>query len=316
MDSRKLRYFAVTARLGSFSRAAEELRVAQPALSRRIREIEDELGQPLFSRHGRGVRLTPFGASALQKAEEIEHLIGAIRHEARQHYPLQGKVALGLPPAAALRIGPPLAARIREAYPHVVLSLRDGVSSLVQEWLIGGRIDLGVTYNATPVDGLETVPVLRERAVLVGPPADAAADGAGEPIRLRDIAGLPLIMPSLPHNNRRVLEEAAARHEVRLVIRTEVDSVALTKAMVRDGQGYTILSHASVEDEVGRGELSRRVIDSPPVFADLSLVATKVALSDPLKRHVALELHRLLIELCKTGAWPEASLLESKTALP
>lgn len=59
MDSRKLRYFAVTARLGSFTRAAEELRIAQPALSRRIREIEEELGQELLVRHGRGVRLTP-----------------------------------------------------------------------------------------------------------------------------------------------------------------------------------------------------------------------------------------------------------------
>lgn len=316
MDSRKLRYFAVTARLGSFSRAAEELRVAQPALSRRIREIEDELGQPLFSRHGRGVRLTPFGASVLQKAEEIEHLIGLIRHEARQSYPLQGKVALGLPPAAALRIGPPLAARIRQAQPHIVLSLRDGVSSLIQEWLIGGRIDLGVTYNATPVDGLEIVPLLRERAVLVGPPADVTVEGADEPIRLRDIAGLPLIMPSLPHNNRRVLEAAAARHEVRLVIRAEVDSVALTKALVRDGQGYTILSHASVEEEVRRGELSRRVIDNPPVFADLSLVATKAALSEPLKRHVALELRQLVTEACLSGAWPDAVLLDPRTAMP
>lgn len=312
MDSRKLRYFAVTARLGSFSRAAEELRVAQPALSRRIREIEDELGQPLFSRHGRGVRLTPFGASVLQKAEEIEHLIGQIRRDARQPYPLQGKVALGMPPAAALRIGPPLAARIRQSHPDIVLSLRDGVSSLIQEWLIGGRIDLGVTYNATPIDGLEIVPLLRERAALVGPPADILAGGDNEPIRLRDIAGLPLIMPSLPHNNRRVLEQAAARHEVRLVIRTEVDSVALTKALVRDGQGYTILSHASVEDEASRGELSRRAIDSPPVFADLSLVATKAALSDPLKRHVALELRRLLTELCESGAWPGATLPNQK----
>lgn len=311
MDSRKLRYFAVTARLGSVSRAAEELRVAQPALSRRIREIEDELGQPLFVRHGRGVRLTPFGASVLEKAEEIEHLIGLIKHEAREHYPLQGKVALGMPPAAALRIGPPLAVRIRQAYPQVMLSLRDGVSSLIQEWLIGGRIDLGVTYNATPVDGLEIVHLLRERAVLVGPPTEAPGSN-DEPVKLRDIAGLPLIMPSLPHNNRRVLEEAAARHEVRLVIRAEVDSVALTKALVRDGQGYTILSHASVEEEVRRGELSRRIIDSPPVFADLSLVATRAALEAPLKRHVALELRRLLTELCESGAWPGAMSANQK----
>jgi len=315
MDSRKLRYFAVTARLGSFSRAAEELRVAQPALSRRIREIEDELGRPLFVRHGRGVRLTPFGATVLQRAEEIEHLIGLIRQDAALQVPMQGRVALGLPPAAALRIGPPLAARLHRASPGLVLSLRDGVSSLIEEWLMAGRIDLGISYNATPVEGLEIVPLLRERAVLVGPPAAIAPDSAEEPIRLRDIAGLPLIMPSLPHNNRRVLEEAAARHEVRLVIRTEVDSVALTKALVQDGQGYTILSHASVEAEVRRGELSRRRIDSPPVFAVLSLVGTKVTLADPLKRYVALEARDLMRELSEAGEWPEATSLDAEAGI-
>lgn len=313
MDSRKLRYFAVTARLGSFSRAAEELRVAQPALSRRIREIEEELGRRLFVRHGRGVRLTAFGATVLQRAEEIEHLMGLIRHEAGLQEPLQGKVALGLPPAAALRIGPPLAARIHRASPQLVLSLRDGVSSLIEEWLLAGRIDLGITYNATPVEGLEIIPLLRERAVLVCPPETIGLNDG--PIRLRDIAGLPLIMPSLPHNNRRVLEEAAARHEVRLVIRAEVDSVALTKALVRDGQGYTILSHASVEEEVQRGELGRRAIDSPPVFAVLSLVGTRLALADPLKRYVALEACALLRELCATGAWPEATALDTKVSI-
>ncbi|HEV2574773.1 MAG TPA: LysR family transcriptional regulator [Beijerinckiaceae bacterium] len=307
MDSRKLRYFAVTARLGSFTRAAEELRIAQPALSRRIREIEEELGQELLVRHGRGVRLTPVGAAVLQRAEEIEHLMGLIKHEANQDRPaLRGKISIGMPPAAALRIGPRLAQRMAQAHPHVTLHLRDGVSSLIHEWVIEKRIDLGLAYNATPIDGLENVPLLRERAVLVGPPDARAVTAVNEPIRLRDIAGLPLIMPSLPHNNRRVLEEAAARHGVRLVIRTEVDSVALTKAMVREGQGYTILSHASVDDEVMQGELSRRVIDNPPVFADLFLIADRSAKSESLKQQVMQEIQALVFELCDNGAWPEA----------
>ncbi|MGY6251029.1 LysR family transcriptional regulator [Bosea thiooxidans] len=310
MDSRKLRYFAVTARLGSFTRASEELRIAQPALSRRIREVEEELGQRLLVRHGRGVRLTPAGAAVLRRAEEIEHLIGLIKQEASQQPPaLRGKLLLGMPPAAALRIGPPLAARMSRSHPDVVLSLRDGVSSLIQEWVIARRIDLGIAYNATPIDGLRVVPLLRERAVLIGPADRSAVTRLDGPIRLREIAGLPLIMPSLPHNNRRVLEEAAARRGVRLVIRTEVDSVALTKALVRDGHGYTILSHASVEEEVLRGELSRRAIDDPPVFAVLSLIMESAAMQEPVRQVVVEELRAMLSELCESGAWPEAAML-------
>ncbi|POR56874.1 LysR family transcriptional regulator [Bosea psychrotolerans] len=310
MDSRKLGYFASVARAGSFSRAAEELRIAQPALSRRIRELEDELGQPLLVRHGRGVRLTALGASVLQRAEEIEHLLAQIKTDARQDRPaLRGSVSLGLPPAAGLLLGPPLAAHMAQAYPEIVLNLREGVSSLIHEWLAEKRIDVGLVYNAMPVDGFRIVPLLRERMVLVGPPGDTRRIGETPEIRIKDIAGLPLIMPSLPHNNRRVLEQAAARHEVRLAIRSEVDSVALTKAMVRVGQGYTILTHASVQAEVARGELSRRAIDNPPILATLALIMRQSTLAEPLARQLGSEIEALLAGLCGTEAWPGATLI-------
>ena len=88
------------------------------------------------------------------------------------------------------------------------------------------------------------------------------------------------------------------------MVRAEVDSVALTMALVRDGHGYTILSHASVEAEVVRGELSRRVIDNPPVFANLSLVMDVATRRDPSIREVAEEIQALIKELCESGSWP------------
>lgn len=308
MDSRKLRYFAEVARTGSFSRAAEELRIAQPALSRRVREVEDELGQKLLVRHGRGVRLTPFGAAVLGRVDEIEYLLAQIKSEAAQgSLAVRGAVSLALPPAAGLLVGPPLVASLAESHPDVVLNLREGISSLIHEWLTEKRIDLGLVYNAVPVDGLHIVPLLRERMVLVGPPGDGRRLSNTPDIRIKDIAGLPLIMPTLPHNNRRVLEQAAARHGVRLDIRSEVDSVALTKALVRTGRGYTMLTYASVRDEVERGDLSARAIEHPPIIATLSLAMRNETMAAPLAREVALEIQNLLLELSRSGAWPGAT---------
>lgn len=308
MDSRKLAYFATVARAGSFSRAAEELRIAQPALSRRVREIEEELGRALLVRHGRGVRLTPVGAAVLRRVEEIEHLLALIRAEARRgDRALRGTVTLGLPPAAGLLIGPPLAAFFAEAHTDVVLNLREGISSLIHEWLAEKRIDVGLVYNVVPMDGLHVIPLLREQMVLVGPPGDVLRISDAEGLRLKHIAGLPLIMPSLPHNNRRMIEQAAARHEVRLTIRTEVDSVALTKAMVRAGHGYTILTYSSVHEEVTRGDLTMYTVDHPPIVATLSAVMLKETVATPLTRELTDALRATLLGLIRRGIWRDSA---------
>ncbi len=93
------------------------------------------------------------GAAVLQRAEEIEHLMGLIKHEANQDRPaLRGKISIGMPPAAALRIRPTLGAADGAGASPYPLHLRDGVSSLIHEWVIEKRIDLGLAYNATPID--------------------------------------------------------------------------------------------------------------------------------------------------------------------
>jgi DNA-binding transcriptional LysR family regulator len=83
-------------------------------------------------------------------------------------------------------------------------------------------------------------------------------------LRIRDIAELPLIMPAFPHANRRVLEQAAVQHGVHLRIALEVDSVTLTKALVRRGLGYSLLTYTAIQEEVARGELRASRSSAPP----------------------------------------------------
>jgi LysR family nitrogen assimilation transcriptional regulator len=309
MDLRQLRYFASVARAGSFSRAAEELRIAQPALSRRIRELEETLGKPLLVRHGRGVRLTAAGALVLQRAEEIQQLVAQLEAESQGDEVMRGSVSLGVPPAAGLLIAPPVIAHFAEAQPDVALHVREGISSLIHEWLGEGRIDVGVVYNPLPVEGIEVLPILRERMVLVGPPDGLGKPGLRPEIHIKDLADLPLIMPSLPHNNRRVLEQAAMRHAVRLRILSEVDSVALTKRLVGLDHGYTILTYASVHDEVMRGELTARPVDRPAIAATLAIAMTKEPRPTPLIRALADTVKVTLHRLVRDGAWPQAQIL-------
>ncbi len=306
MDLRRLRYFAAVARAGSFSRAAEELRVAQPALSRRIAEFEAELGKPLLVRHGRGIRLTAEGAAVLQRAEEIQRLVRELESEARRGSELRGTITLAVPPSAGLQLVPPVIRAFADVAPGIVVRVREGVSSLIQEWLAEGRVDVGVVYNALPIEGLRIVPLLRERMVLVGPPAGREGPETPVSVNVRDMTEIPLIMPSLPHNNRRVLEQAAARHGLTLTIVSEVDSVAITKALVASGQGFTVLTYASVKAEIDRGELTARNIDRPTIAATLSQMAPRSTQMSPAHSVLMATIERTVVNIAERGFWPGA----------
>lgn len=279
MDFREIRYFAQVATAGSFSLAAQELRVAQPALSRQIRKLEQELGVDLLVRHGRGVRLTGAGSVLLERAEQMIHLLRSTGDEVRAGAnTVSGHVSLGLPPAAGLLLAPPIVRTFQREWPQVALHVRDGISNLLQEWLLDGRLDVAVLYNPPPLDALESEVIMQEHMVVVEPP-DRPDRPARQPrgksaigtCRIRDLADMPLIMPGLPHNNRRIAEQAAIQHGVRLRVRLEVDSVTLAKAMVKSGLGCTILAYAAVHEEVMRGELKVRVIERPALVSTVAI---------------------------------------------
>lgn len=306
MEFRELRYFMHVARAGSFSQAAGELNVAQPALSRQVRKLEQALGVELLIRHGRGVRLTSAGSVLLERAEAIAQMLRQTTEQIKiSQDVVTGHVALGVPPAAGLLIIPPVVGEFRKRFPHVSLHIREGISSLLQEWVPERRVDVAVLYNPPPLESIDVSPLLHERMALVGPPLA----GQGRPraplkeCRIRDLGDLPLIMPSMPHNNRRVLEQAAIQHGVQVRIVLEVDSVALTKAMVKRGYGYTILTYSSVHDEVMRGELQARFIERPPLIATLSIVRLREERSPRLARELVRTVREVLRGLVDDGSW-------------
>ncbi len=310
MDFRELRYFAHVARAGSFSRAANELRIAQPALSRQIRKLEEELGAPLLVRHGRGVRLTGAGSLLLERAETLSHLLHQTADEVRANgNTLTGHLSIGVPPAAGLLIVPAMVEQFRKLWPRVSLHVREGISTSLQEWLLDRRVDVALVHNPAPLDALHIVPILKERMILVGPPA-AGKSGSRQKrsYQIRDLTDLPLILPSLPHNNRRLVEQAAVMHGVRLGPVIEVDSVALTKSMVRAGLGYTILTVAAVQDETARGDLTAYDIERPPLTSTVAIASLREMQPSRLVAELSRVLRATAHDLIARGAWTGATI--------
>jgi LysR family nitrogen assimilation transcriptional regulator len=296
------------ARAGSVSRAADELRLAQPALSRQIRKLERELGVSLFARHGRGVRLSAAGSLLLDRAEAIVQLVHETSEEIREdRSPTSGRVTLGVPPAAGRLLIAPFVEQFQKAWPKIALHLREGVTSSLQEWLLEKRIDIAILHNPPHLEALNISPILTERMLVVGPPPHMKGRKLNATFRIRDLAELPLILPSMAHNNRRLVEQAALEHGVRLQIKTEVDSVSFAKAMVEKGLGYTILTYAAVQEEVARKQLTAFQIVRPT----LSTQVTIVTLRDQLLKatqYASETLHDVCRTLVRSRQWAGTQL--------
>ncbi len=290
------------ARAGSLSRASALLNVAQSALSRQLMKLEDELGVALLVRHGRGVRLTRAGTTFLEHAHavllQIDQMPGAVRSPDSS---FAGHIALGVPPVAGLRIAPSVVVELRRRWPQASVQVREGISSSLEEWLLDRRLDIAVLYNPPPLDGIALTPILHERMVVALPPAKRG-DTVAETIRWRELAGLSLILPSLP-------EQAAIQNGTRLNVAFEVDSVSMTKAMVRRGLGATILAHAAVVAEAKRGELTVRSIERPPLISTVSIGMPRERQPTWLADELLALMREVIAQSVADGAWPGAKII-------
>lgn len=310
MELRELRNFMQVARAGSVSRAAQELRLAQPALSRQIKKLEHELGVPLFSRHGRGVRLSAAGSKLLERAESIAQLVHETREEIREdRSPARGRFTLGVPPAAGLRLLPHFVERFQKAWPQTTLHMREGVASSLLEWLIDKRLDLALLHNPPHLEALNISPILTERMFVVGPAQSAKNRNHPKTYRIRDFGDLPLILPNMAHTNRRLVEHAALEHGVRLRIKIEADSVAFAKTLVENRLGYTILTYAAVQDELARGKLAAYPIVRPTLSTRVTIVTLRDKQIPRMTQETSAMLHDVCRTLVRQKLWAGAVLI-------
>jgi LysR family transcriptional regulator, nitrogen assimilation regulatory protein len=232
MDFKQIAYFVQVAELSSFTRASSVLRVAQPALSRQVRALEVELRQSLFDRNGRGVTLTEAGKRLLAHGRGILQQVQRAQQdmEDERGAPL-GQLALGLPPSVSRTLTAPWVQAFRKQFPKAGLTMVEGLSTYLLDWLVQGRIDCAVVYNATPAAAIELLPVLNEPLYWVssrktsGATKRASGSVSLAAVSLAEVARHELVIPSRPHSIRMLLETTLAGASLKAQVVLEIESV-------------------------------------------------------------------------------------------
>ena len=273
MDLKQLEYFVRVADLGSFTRAATALDVAQPALSRQVRQLEVELRQTLLVRNGRGATPTEAGKLLLEHSRGILHQVQRAREElGRVRGSLAGRVAIGLPTSLSRVLAVPLTRRFRQQMPDAAISISEGLSTALQDGLFSGRLDVAVLYNAQPAQEIDLSPLTEEELVLVAPRAQGRTDDVPTPpLPLQALANIPLVIPSRPNAIRMHVESAMASIGCRPTIALEIDGVSAILDLVANGAGSALLSRNAVASSIKPSAFSMRAICDPPLRTRLSI---------------------------------------------
>jgi LysR family nitrogen assimilation transcriptional regulator len=270
MTLRQLHYFLRILELKSFSKAAANLHIAQPALGLQIRKLEEELGVPLLNRHSRGVTPTEAGLILREHAQTVLRQVERAKLALVDFAgPPRGKVAVGVTPTVNMMLAASLVSRCRDEFPRVGLSLVEGMSETLMEWVENDRLDMAFSYNADAARGLVCEPLLAEDLLLIGAAKDERR--LKKAVAFGDVAKLPLILPTNRHGLRQIVDEAADKRGIELNIVMEIDSVHASKELVERGLGYTVLPMGAVFHEIEEGRLMARAINTPQLARKMYL---------------------------------------------
>jgi len=311
IDLRQLNTFLTVADTGSFSRASEKLFVAQPALSRQIRMLEEALNVEVFVRHGRGVVLTAAGELLyerarilLQSLERTQADVTAVAGE------VTGQVILGLLPTVTHGFSGTIIEQYRKRFPQVHLSVKSAMSGTLQQMVMQHRLNLAISYNHSNHKNLRYRPLIEEQLYLISPPNTKVSKRSE--ITLDEVVELPLIMPEEKHGLRVSMEKEAAERNKSLNLAMEVSAWPMLTDMVRRGLGYTILSSAAVHEMVQRNEVVAIPITSPEIKRTLSIVTPTDLPSSVATMKLAEIIMQQVAEQVEAGTWKGKLLFNPK----
>jgi len=256
VDLRQLHYFLALAEHGSISSAASVLGLAQPSLSENVARLEKRLEVKLAIRGARGVQLTEAGVALAKHGREIVRSAQVALEEIRQlGGEARGPVSIGLPPSLGLLLTVPLAETIQNEIPSVRLHIVEAMSGHILDWIDSDRLDLGCVYDVPDSGTLSAQPLFAEEVFLVTASDNwtgkIGPDGrAVEKIDAAELKTLPLVLPSLTHGARKVIERYARANGVHLNIVAEIDSLPQIIEMVNRASAYSLLPRAAVMSQV------------------------------------------------------------------
>ncbi|MEU6575255.1 LysR family transcriptional regulator [Streptomyces sp. NPDC046805] len=307
MDVRQLRALVTVAEAGSVTRAAELLHLVQPAVTRQIRTLEQELGVALFERTRQGMQLTAAGTTMVERARRALNELERARAEIRPTPGVVGGiVSVGLLDSATSLLAEPLASAILRDHPGIDLRLLTAYSGHLQHWLDDGDLDLTLLYNLSSTPSLNAQPLVRERLWAVASPS--AGLRAEHPVPFEEAVSHPLVVPAAGHGLRTVIDAAAAQARAELNLVVQTNSMHVQKQLVLAGHGWTILPGIGIAEDVANGSLSAAPLGEPEVWRSIVLCTSRAGRVTPAAEVVAKELSRQIHAAVRQGRWPSAEL--------
>jgi len=254
MDLRQLEIIRAIAETGSFTAAGEKLHVSQSAISRQILILEDELGEPVFHRIGRRIRITAAGESLLQLSHrvfrDLQDTVSAIS-DTREA--LRGSIGLVGGMTVCLYVFPRLLAEVRRIHPSLDMRVTVGSTQRSIEMLRTGGGDLGLLTLPIEASDLVSVPLLQEELLLVTYPSHPLA--AQKQIVPAALEKQPFVLFETGSITRRIVEEFFGRERISPPVIMETENVEIIKAMVRSGLGISIIPWQAAAADVSTRQL-------------------------------------------------------------
>lgn len=289
MDIKQLRAFITISDTKNITKAAAMLNVVQPAVSRQIQLLEEELGVLLFERGRHGMQITQEGrvleGYARRALKEIEQ---AKMELTSSDSALKGTINIGIVASLSELLSVALMRVIKKKFPEVNLKISVGYSGHLEEWLISGDIDLALNYGSTTSKFLDVKPLVREKLWLIGP-ADSQLNQKVA-LDIVDMAELPFILPYSPHRLRTVTEHGFKKLNLEMNIVAEVNDLHIQKQLVKEGFGYTILPLVSVKSDIYQKTVKVAPINHLEFIRDIGV-------SLPNTRHVSKLMYTIANEI-------------------
>ena len=309
MDLGQLEAFVQVANQRSFSRAAEALFLTQPSVTARIQALERDLGERMFERSGRGVRLTEVGAVFLPHAERVLQALNAGRDAIDSLRNLQsGSLILASATTVSTYILPGVLKTFRDRFPRVEVSVRSGRSEQVLAMLLQDEAQVGLVRAVFHQD-IETKGLIEDELVLVAN-ADHELAGRGS-VTVEQLGDHPFIFFDRNSSYYSLAQGIFRQHGVVPRIQMELDSMEATKKMVEEGLGIAMLPRMSLDHELADGTLREiEIADMPNPTRQIALISRR---SRPLGP-VAQAFVEIVQELFGSGVVADESRSERATA--
>jgi len=277
MELRSLAYFVRVSELGSITRAAAHLHLAQPALTRHVQRLEEELGVALFTRANRGVRLTEAGQKLLDGAVRILRDVERTGDEIRaQDAHPSGRIILGVTPTLCPVLVPDLFAAMRAEFPRIELKVMHAGMIRLEEFLIDGRVDIALLSELSRSRLILSTGLGREEMVLVTRPG-------ARPSGVVSGAELSRTQLVLGDGLRAAMDALLAGRGVELKVAIEVNDHETIRLMVTRGVAASILPYSSVARECAAGLVEAHRLATDGIFRTLAL-GVRVSRSASLAR--------------------------------